>query len=1035
MNLTSFALNNKATTYFVTALLFIAGIGAFNSLGQLEDPEFSVKTAIVSTIYPGASPAEVELEVTDLLEKAIQELSQLDYVESQSFAGVSIIKVEIKSEYWGNELDQIWDELRRKIDDARINLPPGAHPPIVNDSFGDVFGHLLAITGDGFTYAELEDYADEVLRKELTIVEGVSRVDLWGVQDNVIYVDVSETQLSQLGITESDIIATLTQQNVVVDAGSVDVYSQRVRISPTGEFQSPEDIADLAIRPSLADVTMKLIPDKEIDSSELIRIRHIGNVRRGYQEPPLTQMRIDGVPAIGIAISNLPGVNIVKMGAALDAKIAELEQLLPIGIEIHHIHWQSKIVDESVKGFLISLAQAVAIVLVVLTIFMGWRMGIIIGTALIMTILVTFTIMAIFGIDLQRMSLGALVIALGMMVDNSIVVADGIQVRFKQGMERTKAAIEAASLPSIPLLGATVIAVMAFYPIFASVESAGEYCRTLFTVVAISLLTSWVISLTVTPLQCVDMLPTSDESDANEDPYGGKFYAGFKSILHRVIQMRWLTIGGMIGLLLIAMYGFGFISQLFFPESAMKKFMIDYWAPQGTRIETVSDNLNVLEQKLLADERIEEISAYIGGGPPRFYLPVDPEGYNASYAQIIVNVHDQKEIDDLIEELTPWLAEQYPNAIVPLRKFGLGPSNTWKFEYRISGPARVNPGELRYIAAKGYEILEREPLAGLYQSDWRQRTKVIEPKYNQERARWSVISRGEIANATKRAYDGRTIGLYRERDDLIPIVLRNIEEERRNVAAMDVLQVTSAFSVESLPISQVVDDMKYKWEDPILVRRDRRPTLTIQANPIPGETLPSLIDRIGKKFEDIERPPGFTFEWGGEKEDTADAQASLIPGVIPAVALMAIIIVALFNAFRPPLVIVFTIPFAFIGITVGLLVSGAPFGFVALLGAMSLAGMMIKNAIVLIDQANIYIEEGKTQYDAIIEAAVSRLRPVVLAAATTVLGVIPLLPDVFWVGMAVVIMAGLSFGTILTMVLVPVFYATLFKLSVPKTVT
>ncbi len=1033
MNITAFALKNKATTYFVTVLLFIAGIAAFNGLGQLEDPEFSVKTALVVTPYPGASPAEVELEVTDLLEKAIQELSQLDYVESESFAGVSIIRVEIKPDYWGAELAQIWDELRRKIDDARINLPPGSHPPIVNDSFGDVFGHLLAITGDGFTYAELENYADEVLRKELTIVEGVSRVDLWGVQDKVIYVDVSETQLSQLGITERDVILTLRTQNAVVDAGSVNTQNQRIRIHPTGEFQSPEDIADLAIRSSIADVLVSAIPGKKTQSSELIRIRHIGSVRRGYREPPITQMRIDGVPSIGIAISNLPGVNIVEMGKALDAKIAELNQQLPVGIELHQIHWQSKIVDESVKGFLISLAEAVAIVLVVLAIFMGWRMGFIIGTALIMTIVVTFIIMAMFGIDLQRMSLGALVIALGMMVDNSIVVADGIQVRLQQGRERTKAAIEAASLPSIPLLGATVIAVLAFYPIFASVESAGEYCRTLFTVVAISLLTSWVISLTITPLQCVDILPAPDESDSGADPYGGKFYAGFKSILHHAIQMRWLTIGGMMGLLLIAIYGFGFLSQLFFPESAMKKIMIDYWGPQGTRIETVSENLRTLEQKLLADDRVEQISTYIGGGPPRFYLPVDPEGYNSSYGQIIVNLQDHKEITGLIEELTPWLTEQYPNAIVPVRKFGLGPSNTWKFEFRISGPARVDPSELRSIASKGFEILEHEPLASMYQTDWRQRTQVIKPKYNQERARWSAITRENIANTTKRAYDGRAIGLYRERDDLIPIIMRSIEDERQNVGAMDVLQLAGSLSVESFPLSQVVDDMRLKWEDPIIIRRDRRPTLTIQANPIPGETLPSLIKSVGEKFEAIELPAGFTFEWGGEKEDSAAAQASLIPGVIPAVALMAIIIVALFNAFKPPLVIVFTIPFALIGITFGLLVTGTPFGFVALLGAMSLAGMMIKNAIVLLDQVNIYIEEGKVQYDAIIEAAVSRLRPVSLAAATTVLGVIPLIQDVFWVGMAVVLMAGLTFGTILTMVLVPVFYATLFKLSAPKT--
>ena len=1028
MNLTALAINNKTTTYFITTLFFLAGIFAFTSLGQLEDPEYSVKTALVITLYPGASPKEVELEVTDLLEKAIQELSQLDYVESESFAGASIIKVEIKPDYWGDELDQIWDELRRKIDDARINLPPGVQSPIVNDSFGDVFGHFLAITGDGFTNDELEDYTDEILRKELNTVEGVSRVDLWGIQQKVIYVDVAETQLSQLGITEADVIATLEQQNVVVDAGSVDAQNQRVRISPTGEFQSPEDIADLAIRTSLADIFLNISQSKSQDASELIRIGDIANVRRGYLEPPTTLMRFDGVSSIGLAVSNLPGVNIVEMGKALDKKIAELEELLPVGVELHRIHWQSTIVDESVKGFLISLAQAVAIVLVVLAVFMGWRMGFIIGTALIMTILVTFILMAIFGIDLQRMSLGALVIALGMMVDNSIVVADGMLVRLKQGKEREQAAIDAASLPSIPLLGATVIAVMAFYPIFASVEAAGEYCRTLFTVVAISLLASWIISITITPLQCIDMLPAPKNTGDSTDPYNSKFYHSFRAILHRVIQLRWLTIGGMIGLLLIALYSFGFVSQLFFPESAMKKLMVDYWAPQGTRIESVSENLKIIEDKLLNDERVDHVSTFVGAGPPRFYLPVDPEKPNSSYGQIIVNVYDQRDIDDLIAELTPWVAEQFPDAIVPLRKYGLGPSNTWKFEYRISGPTRVDSGELRKIATQGFKYLEKEPLAGTYQSDWRQKTQVIEPVYNQERARWSAVTRRDIANTTKRAYDGRVIGLYRENDNLIPIIIRNIESERQNIAAMDVLQVSGALSVESFPVSQVIDRMQPKWEDPILKRRDRRPTLTIQANPIPGATLPALIERVGDKFEALDAGPGFTMEWGGEKEDSYNAQASLIPGVIPAVALMAIIIVALFNSFKPPLVIVFTIPFALIGISFGLLGTNVPFGFVAMLGAMSLAGMMIKNAIVLLDQANANIAEGQKQYDAIVEAAISRLRPVVLAAATTVLGVIPLLQDVFWVGMAVVIMAGLTFGTMLTMILVPVFYATLYGL-------
>ena len=1032
MNLTAFTLKNKNTSYFVTALLFLAGIAAFNNLGQLEDPEFSVKSAVVITPYPGASAKEVELEVTDLLEIAIQEMPQLDYVESDSRAGVSIIQVEIKPQYWAPQLPQVWDELRRKVEDSLIHLPPGAGPPIVNDSFGDVYGHVLALTGDGFSYAELEDYADEVIRKELNTVEGVAKVELWGVQNKVIYLDVSETQLSQLGITEANLISTLQEQNIVVDAGSVDLQNRRIRIAPTGEFQSPQDIADVAIQSRLARTLAALNQNSTVDVTELIRIREVGTIRRGYLEPPTTQMRYNGTPAIGISISNLLGVNIVDMGKGIDSKLDELQVLLPVGIEVHKVHWQSSIVDESVKGFFINLLQAIAIVLFILTVAMGWRMGVIIGTALLMTILVTFVLMAIFNIDLQRMSLGALVIALGMMVDNAIVVADGIVVRLKQGMDRTKAAIEASTLPSIPLLGATVIAVMAFYPIFASVESAGEYCRSLFTVVAISLLSSWVISITLTPLQCVDMLPSQNDTEEGQDPYSGKFYSIFKSILYRAIQVRWLTISVMIGFLLVAMYGFTFVTQLFFPDSSMKKFMIDYWAPQGTRIETVANDIKALEDKLQEDERIVHISTFIGAGPPRFYLPVEPEKTNPSYAQIIVDVLDHRDIDTLISELTPWLAEEYSDAQVPIRKYGVGPSNTWSFEFRISGTALTHPNELRSLASEGLNILEHEPLSGIYQTDWRQRTHVIEPEYNQERARWSAITRIDIANTTKRAYDGRRIGLYREGDDLIPIIIRNTESERQAVGSIDALQLRSSLSLESLPLSQVIDNTLPDWEDPILVRRDRRPTLTIQANPIPGITLPTLVSKVINKFESIQAPPGFILEWGGEKEDTADSQASLIPGIIPAVALMAFIIVALFNAFKPPLVIVMTIPFALIGITIGLLGSGAAFGFVALLGAMSLAGMMIKNAIVLLDQVNINLREGAEPYTALIDAAVSRLRPVVLAAATTVLGVIPLLKDVFWIGMAVTIMAGLAFGTILTMVLVPVFYATLYRIPVPK---
>ena len=1023
MSLASVAVEKSSVTWFVAFLIFVGGIGSFFALGQLEDPEFTVKTAVITTNYPGASAAEVELEVTDRIELALQELSQLDYVASWSRAGQSVVSVEIKTEYWSDQLPQVWDELRRKISDVWPSLPPGVSEPVISDDFGDVFGFQIAVIGDGYTYAELEEYAKN-LKKELSVVEDVARVDLWGVQDRVVYLEVSQSQLTDLGLSDASIENTLRQQNMVVDAGSVDVQTRRYRVSPTGAFTSPEDIGDLLIRPTALD--RKLADGSNF---EVTRIRDIGTVRVGYREPPFTQMRFNGRPALGISITNSAGVNVVKVGQAIDRRLEELVPDLPIGIEVRRVHWMSDIVDDAVKSFLVSFAQAVSIVLVVLTVAMGWRMGMIIGSALILTILGSFVMMAVFGIDLQRMSLGALIIALGMMVDNAIVVADGMAVRLQQGMERKKAAVEAAAQPTWPLLGATFVAVMAFYPIFASTEGAGEYCRTLFSVVAISLLISWIISVTITPLQCIMLVPDPDSGAGGEDPYRSSFYRRFRGIVAGAIRYRWLTLGSMTGLLLVAFVGFGNVSNIFFPDSSMTKFMVDVFAPEGTRIQRIASDLEEVEQRLLADDRVESISAFIGAGPPRFYLPVDPESPNQSYAQLIVNVLDHREIDGLIEEIEPQLEELLPDALVGIRKYGVGPSNTWKFEVRISGPAVADPTVLRSLAEQGLDALRTSPYAGPTRTDWRDPIQQLVPVYSQDRARWAALTRDDLANATKRAFDGRDVGLYREGDNLLPIVLRLTEEERADIDSFDVLQIQPGISSVSVPLSQVVDGLELPWEDPVIGRRDRRRTITVQANPIQGATLTELRDSVLEEFEAIPLPPGYKLEWGGEYEDTVKSQAALIPGMIPMAAVILLIIVGLFNAFRPLAIILLTIPFAVIGITVGLLLFDVPFGFVALLGAMSLAGMMIKNSVVLLDQVNINITDGMQSYEALLEAAVSRLRPVMLAAATTVLGVIPLLQDVFWLGLAVTLMAGLTFGSILTMVLVPVLYATLFNLE------
>jgi multidrug efflux pump subunit AcrB len=1031
MSLARIAIERRAVTYFALLLILVGGVVSFFQLGQLEDPEFTVKTAVIVTAYPGASPEEVELEVTDRLELALQELHQLDYVESFSRAGLSLISVTIKSEYWADRLPQVWDELRRKIRDTEGELPSGAGRPAVSDDFGDVFGFQLAVTGDGFSYAELEEYA-KTLKKELNLVPGVPRVDFWGDQQRVVYVNISETQLAELGLSEESIASTLQKQNMVVDGGGLDLQNRRFRIAPSGEFQSPEDIANLNIRPTALDQLGSGGGQGGVGrTSELIRIGDIGTVSRGYLEPPQWRMRYNGEPAIGLSLTNVSGANIVEIGKRIDRRLEELLPSLPVGIEVNRVHWQSDVVDQAVKGFLVNFGQAVAIVLVVLAVSMGWRMGVIIGAALILTVLATFIFMALFGIDLQRMSLGALVIALGMMVDNAIVVADGMAVRLQKGMDRTQAAIEAASKPAWPLLGATVVAVMAFYPIFASVEDAGEYCRTLFSVVAIALLASWFISMTITPLQCIDMLP-APKGDADRDAYDTGFHRGYRRLLEGAIRIRLLTVIGMVALLVAAFVGFGHVTQLFFPDSSMPKLMIDYWAPEGTRIQQVEADLRTVEEKLLADERVESVTTFIGQGPPRFYLPVDPESPYQSYAQLIVNVRDFKQVDGLIGDLKPWFQEYFPQAQVPIRKYGVGPSNTWKFEVRISGPAVADPEILRALGERGVAILRDSPLADTPRLDWRERVQKVVPEYNQERARWTGVTREDVAGATKRAFDGRSVGVYRERDEIMPIVLRQVEEERRNVGGLETLQVRPALSVSTLPLAQVTDGVDTAWEDPLIWRRDRRRTVTVQANPAAGVTLPTLRASVLADFEAMELPPGYTLEWGGEHEDTVKAQLSLVPGAVPAAAVILFILVVLFNAFRPPIVILLVIPFAMIGITAGLLACNVPFGFVALLGAMSLAGMMIKNAIVLLDEVNLNLALGKAPYQAVVDSGVSRLRPVMLAAATTVLGVIPLLQDVFWIGMAVTIMGGLAFGTVLTMILVPVFYCILFRVPSRK---
>ncbi len=1037
MNLPAFAIENYKLTRFLAFLLFLGGLYSYNHLGRLEDPNFTVKTGVVITLYPGATPEEVELEVTDQIEKAIQELPQLDNIYSISKAGMSIIKVDMKQTYWADRLPQVWDEMRKKIRDIRPFLPSSTTQPEIIDDFSFVYGFVLSLTGDGYSYEELETYADD-LKKELSLVEGVSRAELWGVQPKVIYIDISDAQLAGLGITEESIISTLSQQNFVLNAGSVNLPGRRLRIELEGGYDSYEDIGDVFIRRSILDASnnaaQALLPSNinRGPNTEMVRLKDIATVRQGYLEPAQNLMRFNGESALAISIASSSDGSILDTGSALGKRLDELLAELPAGIEVSKFQWQSDLVKESIDAFVINLAEAVLIVLIVLTIAMGWRMGIVIGLGLVLTILGTFIVMLIMGIELHRVSLGALVVALGMMVDNSIVVADGVAVRLGKGMDPKKAAIESAQLPAMPLLGATIVASMAFYPVYSANADAGEYGRTLFVVVGISLMLSWLISVTMTPLQCINILKAPENTDSEKDPYDTKFFRGFKGILTTLVRFRSFTLISLTAALIFSIWGFTKIPQQFFPDSTRAQFVIDYWAPEGTPIEKVSEDLKAIEKKLTDDPRTADVGTFIGSGGPRFYLPVDPEFPYASFAQIVVNTPSFAEVNELVDEAEPWLNDHYPDVMTRVRKYTVGPGDTWPFELRITGPSSADLITLRNLAGEVQEILKASPHAKQVRTDMRQRVQRINVNYAQDRARWAAVTRGNIAAATSRAYDGTIVGLYREGDDKYPIIARSVQEERSNAAgSLDVVQVKPSFSLNTIPLSEVTNEIAVEWEDPIITRWNRRRQVAVQAQP-DGVTFQALKAEVIEEIMEIDLPPGYKFEWDGEQKSTFDAQMSLIPGMAPTLVVILVIIVALFNAYRPPIIMFLAIPFALIGVTSVLLPTQTPFGFMALLGLMSLMGMMIKNSIVLLDEINLNISSGQSRYDSVINAAISRLRPVILAALTTVLGVLPLLQDAFWVSMAMTIMSGLTAGTAVTMLLVPVLYATLYRVPSPK---
>lgn len=1000
-----------------TLLLLIGGSISYFDLGQLEDPEFTLKKAMVITMYPGASPQQVEEEVTFPIENAIQQLPYVDYVTSISSNGKSQITVEMKSTYRKEQLRQIWDEMRRKINDLSPSLPTGVYPSIILDDFADVYGVMYSVTGDGYSYDELKDYVD-YLKRELVLVKGVSKVTVAGEQQAQVMVEISTRKLAQLGIAPSHIFQLLQSQNTVSNAGKIRVGDESIRFHPTGEFKNVKELETLLI--------------SKTGASELIYLGDVAKVHREYAEVPSNIIRYNNEQALLIGVSFTSGVNVVDIGKHIDEHLASLEYQRPHGIDISSVYNQPKEVEKSVDGFIISLVEAIAIVIVVLLLFMGLKSGILIGGILLLTVLGTFIFMKLFAIDLQRISLGALIIALGMLVDNAIVVTEGILINLKRGQTKLKAAVNIVEQTKWPLLGATVIAVTAFAPIGLSSDASGEFAGSLFWVLFISLLLSWITAITLTPFFANLMFKETqfkgENDQEDEDPYKGFIFNGYKAVLDFSLHFRKTTLILMVVLLCTAVVGFGSVKQSFFPASNTPMFYVDYWQAQGSDVRSTLEGVKQLEAFLQKEELVEEITSTTGQGAPRFMLTYAPEKSYPAYGQLIVRVADREAVATIMQKVRDYSNQYALSAQLKIKPMEIGPSTDAKIEARFSGP---DPVILRQLAANAEELIGNDDGAYNIRNDWRARTKMIRPQFNEQKARRLGISKSDLDDILLTSLSGKQVGVYRDGTQLLPIIARSPANERLNVESVHDLQIYSPVLGVFVPVTQVVDEFIVQWEDSLIMRRDRKRTITVMAdhNVLGDETPAKLFARIRGPIENMELPRGYQLEWGGEFESSSKAQKAIFGSLPLGYLAMFAVTVLLFNSVKQPLVIWATVPLAIIGVSAGLLIMNTPFSFMGLLGLLSLSGMLIKNGIVLVDQINLELREGKSPYEAVFDSGVSRVRPVAMAAITTILGMIPLLFDVFFQSMAVTIMFGLGFATILTLIVVPVLYTVIFRID------
>jgi len=1019
MNITRSAIEKNRVTAVALILIVMAGLITFRSMPRAEDPGFIIRVALVLTYFPGASPERVEMLVTDKLEKAIQEMPEVDYIMSESKTGVSVLYIFIKENY--KEMRPIWDSLRRKVNRARQELPGGAIGPFVNDEFGDVFGTIITITGEGFDYADLKVIADEV-RDELLLIDEAAKVDIYGSQEERIFVDYNSARLAELGLSAGRLMSILQSQNIIIPGGDIIVGHERIVLEPTGSFESVADLRRTLIN----------IPKRE----DLIYLEDLADVYRGYVDPPRSIVTSSGMPALALAMNLREGGNIIELGEKVKATINRLQGLYPIGVEFDFVAFQARHVDEKVQSFIGTLLQTVAIVLVMMLIILGLRTGLVVAALVPIAMIMSLLVMSLFNIGLDQMSLASLIIALGMLVDNAIVMSESIMVQMSAGKRSFDAAIDSANELRIPMLISSLTTSAAFLPIFLAESGVGEYTAPLFKVVTITLLCSWVLALTMTPLLCVRFLKVKKITTKNT--YDSKFYIRYRRFLVRLLKRPYLSIVGVVIIFFLVMQGFRFIPNIFFPPNEKAIYTAEFELPVGTPIERtkeVVDNVEAfMRQELLAGsnrkEGIVNWSTYVGQGAPRFVLTYNPEPSKPEYAVMIVNATSSEVIDTLIQETEKYCFEMYPDLRTDLKRLSYGPPALAPMEVRISGKNLDTVfGIVDQVKAK----LASMPGAKNIDDDWGLRTKKLLVKINQARAKRAGVTNWDIAISLQAALTGIISTQYREEDKVIPVTLRSVAAERQDIGKLETINVYSQATGRNVPLKQVAD-IEVVWESSKIFRRNRLKTVTVTSDVTGGVTPIALSHEIDAWLSDESKEwdVGYKYELGGELESSEQANQSIMVKLPIAGLIIILLLVSQFNSIRRPIIILVTIPLGLIGVTIGLLITRSYFGFMTLLGVVSLAGIVVNNAIILIDRIKIEIEGNDLEPPrAVIEAAQRRLRPILLTTATTIGGLIPLWVGggAMWEPMAIAIIFGLLFSTMLTLGVVPILYSIFFKVK------